>query len=237
MIILMAVIFFPVSDGHLLMPIDPVQILRVNLLVAITLALPLAFEAPEPDLMRRPPRAPNAPLLSGFLVVCTFMVAALMTASAIGLFFCGYTADIRMGIEPALALAESQTVAVTTIILFQAIYLLNCRSLTESIFRIGLFSNMHVYYGIATALVLQFSFVYMPPLNALFRTHPLSTADWLAQLSSRWQVSQSSRWRSGSGAGDARSRPEQVPSARSRHSDRPARADDVLRRTWRCRLV
>jgi len=55
-----------------------------------------------------------------------------------------------------------------------------CRSLTESIFRIGLFSNMHVYYGIVTALVLQFSFVYMPPLNALFRTHPLSAADWLA---------------------------------------------------------
>ncbi len=103
-----------------------------------------------------------------------------MTASAIGLFFYEYTADIRMGIEPALALAESQTVAVTTIILFQAIYLLNCRSLTESIFRIGLFSNMHVYYGIATALVLQFCFVYMPPLNALFRTHPLSAADWLA---------------------------------------------------------
>jgi hypothetical protein len=83
-----------------------------------------------------------------------------MTASAMGLFFYEYLTDIRMGIDPALALAESQTVAVTTIILFQAIYLLNCRSLTESIFRIGLFSNMHVYYGIATALVLQFCFVY-----------------------------------------------------------------------------
>jgi magnesium-transporting ATPase (P-type) len=180
MIILVAVIFFPVSDGHLLMPIDPVQILWVNLVVAITLALPLAFEAPEPDLMERPPRATDAPLLSGFLVVRTFLVAALMTVSAIGLFFYEYNADIRMGIDPAVALAESQTVAVTTIILFQAIYLLNCRSLTESIFRIGLFSNMHVYYGMATALVLQLCFVYAPPLNALFRTHPLSATDWIA---------------------------------------------------------
>jgi hypothetical protein len=46
--------------------------LWINLVVAITLALPLAFEAPEPDLMKRPPRAPDAPLLSGFLVARTF---------------------------------------------------------------------------------------------------------------------------------------------------------------------
>jgi magnesium-transporting ATPase (P-type) len=103
-----------------------------------------------------------------------------MTASAIGLFFYEYLTDVRLGVDPAAALAESQTVAVTTIILFQAIYLLNCRSLTESIFRIGLFTNKQVYYGIATALVLQFCFVYLPPLNRLFRTHPLSAADWMA---------------------------------------------------------
>jgi magnesium-transporting ATPase (P-type) len=180
MIILLAVVAFPVQDGHLLMPIDPVQILWVNLVVAITLALPLAFEAPEPDLMRRPPRAPGAPLLSGFLVIRMFLVAGLMTASAIGLFWYEYLTDMRVGIDPVAALAESQTVAVTTIILFQAIYLLNCRSLTESIVRIGIFSNMHVYYGIATALVLQLAFVYLPPFNELFRTHPLSATDWIA---------------------------------------------------------
>jgi magnesium-transporting ATPase (P-type) len=180
MIILVAVMFFPVRDGHLLMPIDPVQILWVNLLVAITLALPLAFEAPEPDLMTRPPRATDAPLLSSFLVVRTVLVAAVMTASAVGLFLFEYSRDIEMGIGHARALAESQTVAVTTIILFQAIYLLNCRSLTESIFRIGLFSNMHVYYGIATALALQACLVYMRPFNVLFHTHPLSATDWIA---------------------------------------------------------
>jgi potassium/sodium efflux P-type ATPase len=180
MIILVAVIAFPVQDGRLLMPIDPVQILWVNLVVAITLALPLAFEAPEPDLMKRPPRASDTPLLSGFLVARTFLVALLMAASAIGLFFYEYLTDVRLGIDPSAALAESQTVAVTTIILFQAIYLLNCRSLTESIFRIGLFTNKHVYYGIATAMALQLCFVYLPALNLLFRTHPLGAADWIA---------------------------------------------------------
>lgn len=92
------------------------QILWVNLVVAITLAMPPAFEAPEPDLLQRPPRLPNAPLLDGFLVARTFLVAVLMTAGAIGLFLYEYQTDIRLGIDHATALAESQTVAVTTII-------------------------------------------------------------------------------------------------------------------------
>jgi len=59
MMILVAVLFFPVTEGHLLMPIEPVPILWVNLVVTIALALPLAFEAHEPGLMERPPRPPG----------------------------------------------------------------------------------------------------------------------------------------------------------------------------------
>ncbi|MBX3373065.1 MAG: HAD-IC family P-type ATPase [Phycisphaeraceae bacterium] len=180
MIILVAVVFFPVHDGRLLMPINPVQILWVNLVVAITLALPLAFEAPEPDVMTRHPRSAAAPLLDAFLVGRTFLVAALLAAGAVGLFHYEYHTDLRLGIDPGTALAESQTIAVTTIIVFQAVYLLNCRSLTESAWRIGIFSNRYVYYGITTALVLQLCFVYLPPLNRLFHTHRLSLADWVA---------------------------------------------------------
>jgi magnesium-transporting ATPase (P-type) len=140
------VLFFPISDGHLLMPIEPVQILWVNLVVAIALALPLAFEAQEPGLMQRPPRPPNEPLLSPFLVFRTFLVGALMTAGAVGLFLREYTADLLAGVPADLARVESQTVVVTTIILFQMLYLLNCRSLTQTFWRIGLFSNW-VYVG------------------------------------------------------------------------------------------
>jgi len=182
MIILVAVLFFPVTEGHLLMPIEPVQILWVNLVVAIALALPLAFEAHEPGLMERPPRPPEEPLLGPFLVLRTFLVGALMTAGAVGLFLCEYNADLQDGVAPALALAESQTVAVTTIIVFQSIYLLNCRSLTESVYRIGLFSNPYVYFGIAATIGLQLGFVYLPFLNRLFHSHPLDATDWIAPL-------------------------------------------------------
>jgi magnesium-transporting ATPase (P-type) len=182
MIILVAVLFFPVTEGHLLMPVEPVQILWVNLVVAIALALPLAFEARDPDLMARPPRPPNEPLLGRFLVFRTFLVGVLMTAGAVGLFFHEYNADLAAGIPADLARAESQTVTVTTIIVFQALYLLNCRSLTESVWRIGLFSNPWVYFGIAGTLALQLAFVYVPSLNRLFHTHPLDATDWIAPV-------------------------------------------------------
>ena len=97
MIVLFTVLFFPVIDGHLLMPIQPVQILWVNLVVAVALALPLAFEAQEPGLMERPPRPPNEPLLGPFLVLRTVLVAALMTAGAVGMFLYEYNADLRAG--------------------------------------------------------------------------------------------------------------------------------------------
>jgi hypothetical protein len=56
LIIAVAVLAFPLQDGEPLLPVQPVQILWINLIVAVALALPLALEAPEPDLMERPPR-------------------------------------------------------------------------------------------------------------------------------------------------------------------------------------
>ncbi|MCU0635875.1 MAG: HAD-IC family P-type ATPase [Gemmatimonadaceae bacterium] len=179
LIILVAVVAFPVRDGHLLMPIDPVQILWVNLVVATTLALPLAFEAPEPDVMRRPPRAPSAPLLDGFLLARTLLVGCLIAAAAIGVFWWEYLIDVQRGATPATTIADAQTGAVTAIVLFQAAYLLNCRSLTDSAWTIGLFSNRHVYFGMGTAVLLQWCAVYLPPLNRMLRTHPIAAEDWL----------------------------------------------------------
>ncbi|MDO8862314.1 HAD-IC family P-type ATPase [Haliea sp. E1-2-M8] len=178
LIILVAVLFFPVTDGHLLMPIEPVQILWVNLVVAIALALPLAFEAREPGLMDRAPRPPNEPLLSPFLVFRTVLVGVLMTLGAIALFLREYHADLLAGVPTELARAEAQTLAVTTIILFQMLYLLNCRSLTQPLWRIGPFSNSWVYVGIGSTLGLQFAFVYLEPLNRLFHSSPMDGVDW-----------------------------------------------------------
>ena len=173
-ILVTAVAFFPIVAGHPLLPMTPTQILWINLVATVALALPLAFEAMEPDLMRRPPRAPDAPVLSGFVLTRTALVALLMAAGAVGLFLYEYQAEIAKGVAADLALREAQTMAVTTVILFQIFYLLNCRSLRDSVLKIGLWSNPFVYAGIATLLALQAAFVYLPVMNTLFGTAPLN---------------------------------------------------------------
>ncbi len=178
LIILIAVLFFPVVNGVALMPIEPVQILWINLVATVALALPLAFEAMEPNLMKRPPRNPKAPLLSKLVVRRTIIVAVLMAIGAIGLFLWAHNEALANGVPAALALAQAQTMAVTTVILMQVFYLLNCRSLTDSIFTIGVFSNPIIYYGIVGLLGLQAAYMYVPALATLFKAAPLTLAEW-----------------------------------------------------------
>jgi Ca2+-transporting ATPase len=158
---------------------EPTQLLWINLVATVALALPLAFEAPEPDLMSRPPRDPAAPVLSRFVLTRTALVGILMAAGAIGLFLWEYETAVAAGVEQAVALGEAQTMAVTTVVMFQAFYLLNCRSLRDSIFRIGLFSNPAVLIGIGVLVLLQAAFIWLPALNGIFGTHPLSPGDVL----------------------------------------------------------
>ena len=173
LILMAAVTAFPTVNGVPLLPMEPVQILWINLVATVALALPLAFEAREPDVMRRPPRRPDAPVLGAFVLIRTALVGLLMAGGALGLFLYEYHLELpRVG--HALALAEAQTMAVTTVILFQVFYLLNCRSLRDSILAIGLLSNPKVYAGIAALLVLQVGFVYAAPLNAVFGSAPLN---------------------------------------------------------------
>lgn len=179
LVILVAVLFFPIVAETPLLPVKPVQILWINLVATVALALPLAFEAPEPDVMRRRPRDPSEPLLSGFVLMRTIIVALLMTVGAIGLFLYDYYVELEMGYTPEASLAEAQSVAVTTIIMFQIFYLLNCRSLKDAIWNIGWFSNWTVFAGIGLILVLQLGFVYLPFMNTLFDSAPLPAWGWL----------------------------------------------------------
>jgi magnesium-transporting ATPase (P-type) len=174
LIILLAVAFFPVTAaGEAVLPITPVQILWINLVAAVALGLPLAFEAKEPDIMSRPPLDPKRQILDRFLFFRTALVGLLMTAGAIGLFILHYFVGASGG-----DLAGAQTVAVTTVILFQIFYLLECRSLRGSSLKMGLFSNRWIYVGIGAILGLQVGFVYLPFMNVLFGSAPLSLAEW-----------------------------------------------------------
>jgi calcium-translocating P-type ATPase len=173
LIIAVAVLAFPLQDGDPLLPVQPVQILWINLIVAVALALPLALEAPEPDLMERPPRDPRASLLDRPLVVRTLVVSVTLTAVALGLFALEHARQLDAGASDAVALARAQTTAVTGAVLFQALYLLTCRSLTRSNRELGWWSNPAVYAGIFIVLVLQAAFIQLPFMHQAFGAAPL----------------------------------------------------------------
>ena len=179
LVLIVAVGWFPFdpATGEILLPMQPTQLLWINLVTTVALALPLAFEAPEPDIMRRPPRVPDAPVLGPFVLQRTCVMAALMTAGAVGLFLWEYERELAAGTAPPIALAESQTMAVTTVIMFQIFYMLNCRSLRDSILAIGVTSNPPVFLGIAIVLLLQGAFIYAPSLNDVFGSRGLRPGD------------------------------------------------------------
>ncbi|MFC1643237.1 HAD-IC family P-type ATPase [Myxococcota bacterium] len=179
LVILVAVMFFPVVDGHPTMPILPVQILWVNLVATVALALPLAFEAMEPNVMARPPRVPKAPILDTFVLARTAYVAVLMAAGAIGLFHLELGVGLDNGLDQARATSEAQTAAVTAIIAFQLFYLLSCRSLKRTMFAIGVFSNPSVFIGVVSIILLQLGFVCVPFMQDLFGSALLGPDAWL----------------------------------------------------------
>jgi Ca2+-transporting ATPase len=179
LVLVAAVAVFPFdpATARLLLPMEPAQLLWINLVATVALALPLAFEAPEPDVMHRPPRDPREPVLSRFVVRRTVVVALLMAAGALGLFHWEHERGLALGEPPEQALREAQTMAVTTVVMFQVFYLMTCRSLRGSILRIGLLSNRTVLAGVAAVVALQGALVFVPPLRAVFETAPLSLRD------------------------------------------------------------
>ncbi len=169
----LAILIFPASDGHVIRPILPVQVLWINLITAVSLALPLALEDMEPDIMQRPPRQPDQPMFSKKILLRMFMVALAMALGTIGMFMWEYQTELKHGIISATAISEAQTMAVTTMVLFQVVYLLNCRSLSHSFFKLSMFSNPAIYLGIALVIIAQGLYIYTPFMNNIFGSMPL----------------------------------------------------------------
>ena len=166
LVILAAILF-----GFQQMPLTPVQILWVNMVTAVTLALSLAFEPPEPDVMRRPPRDPGEPLLSPLLLWRVLFVALILMGGTFGL----YLWEQARGASIEVA----RTVAVNTLVAFEIFYLFNSRYITAPVLnRAGLTGNPWVLVAIAVLVVLQLAFSHLEPMQAMFGTADLDAPTW-----------------------------------------------------------
>jgi cation-transporting P-type ATPase F len=155
----------------MVLPILPVQALWVNMTTAVLLGLPLAFEPNEPDIMDRKPRNPHKPIMTLALVMRTLLVGFLILLCATGLFHY----ELKLGTDQDYA----RTVTTTTIVVIQAFYLLNCRSLLKPNTEIGFFSNPWIFAGIGLMMFFQILFIYVPIMNVFFHTMPLDMGSWI----------------------------------------------------------
>ena len=154
------------------LPMTPAQILWVNMITAVTLALALAFEPIERGVMQRPPRRPHEPLLSRFLLWRLAFVSSILLAGVFGMFAAEWAADA--GIE------QARTVAVNTLVAFEIFYLWSARHLlAPALSREGLLGSRPALVAIALVIAFQLAFTYAPPMQRLFQTAPLEPAAWL----------------------------------------------------------
>lgn len=166
-IIIIAILF------SLPLPITPVQILWINMVTAVTLALALAFEPTEANVMHRPPRDVAEPLISGLLVWRIILAAALLVIAPLALFLWETLHDER-------SLAEARTLAVNALVMGEIFYLFNSRRIFASVLsRDGLLGSRAVLISIGLMLLLQLFFTYAPPMQKLMDTTAISAVDWL----------------------------------------------------------
>jgi len=170
LIIIAAVLF-----GFQQLPLTPVQILWVNMITAVTLALALAFEPPEQQVMRRPPRDASQPVLTPHLIWRVASVSLILMVGTFGLYL--------WEMEQGSSIEYARTVAVNTLVFFEIFYLFNSRYITASVFNwAGFTGNRYVLIAIALLVLFQMGFTYLSPMQTLFGTTAIDFTTWLGIL-------------------------------------------------------
>jgi Ca2+-transporting ATPase len=154
------------------LPILPLQLLWLNVVTDVFPALALSAEPGEPDVMLRPPRPRDAAILSRGFMRGLGGYATLITASTLGVFTWGLLARGQ-------GEAHAVTLAFMTLALSQLTHALNARTFGPLRLGKALFANSWLWWGLGLSFVLQLLAVYVPTLQRVLGTVPLSGQDWM----------------------------------------------------------
>lgn len=132
------------------LPLTPIQILWVNMVSTITLSYALGFEKASKDTMNRPPRSADEGILSGYSMFRIIYVSLLIMIP-------GYLLAMQFTGE-----SVQQTILLQNIVLAQAVYMINCRELTEPSLNKGLFKNKALFISLGILAVIQAGVIYLP---------------------------------------------------------------------------
>ncbi len=156
------------------LPLVALQILWLNLITDIFPAFALALEPSSPDVMKRTPRDPQEPLLTRRFVGLIAWQGALLAgvtllAFGIGMHWHGTEGE---------GLRRATTMAFMTLALAQVFHAFDARSQNRSVFTRRLFTNGWLWSAVAICLILQAAAVYLPLLQKVLHTVPLTTSEW-----------------------------------------------------------
>jgi Ca2+-transporting ATPase len=174
-VVLAGVIDLEAEDSPVVLPLLATQLLWINLMTDGAPALALGVDPPDPDSMTRPPRPRSEGVLTGRMWAGILFVGAVMAAGTLFVL----DASLPGGLVPGQgSLRHAQTMAFTTLMLFQLFNVFNARSDETSAFR-GLFANRWLWAAVFLSLTLQVAVLYTPFLQKAFSTTALTFRDWL----------------------------------------------------------
>ena len=157
------------------LPVTPGQILWVNTVTTVTLALALAFEPAEDGVMGRPPRPPAEPLITRALFVRIVYVSLLMIAVTLTAFYW----EIARG----NSLETARTAAVNMLVFSELVYLFTARYFSApALNRETLYGNPVAFWVSGILIALQIAFTYVPSMQRVFQSTALDMASWLLIL-------------------------------------------------------
>ena len=148
-------------------PLLPIHILWINLVTDGLPGLALAAEPPEKEIMKIPPRHPQESIFAHGLGTHIIWVGLLM----------GFVSIFTQAWSIKTGLAHWQTMVFTVLCLSQMGNVLAIRSGKESLFSQGLFSNKPLVGAFVLTFALQMATIYVPFLNPIFKTEPLTSSE------------------------------------------------------------
>jgi Ca2+-transporting ATPase len=163
------------NDGALVLPLMATQILWINLVTDGAPALALGMDPADERTMSRPPRPRNEGVLTPRMWRGIFFVGAVMAAGTLFVLDASLPGGL---IEGSGSVAYAQTMAFTTLVMFQLFNVFNARSDEQSIF-VGLFRNNWLWAAVVLSLSLHAAVIYVPFLQEAFSTTALGPEDWL----------------------------------------------------------
>jgi Ca2+-transporting ATPase len=154
------------------LPLLPIQILWMNLVTDGFPALALAVDPKSPDLMKQPPRRPDARLLDGGTLLAIGAQGMMLCAIALGAF-----AYSLYGLHQEVD--QARTVAFTVMVFAQLVHAFNCRSERLSLFQVGLWTNRPLLLAFSLSFGIQIAVLTVPAVAQVFKIAPLPLEDWI----------------------------------------------------------